>query len=150
MTAGARSHRGATLIEALVACALVAMAMAISFPAAADAVESARLQTALGRSRAFLVSANHFADRYRQAVLLRGLPSEGTLQAVSEDGRWNRELSLPRDVSLVEPSAPWQLVLRPGDAMPAVRIVLASASGRRAGFQADPVRGEVQAWRSIE
>lgn len=150
MTAGAASRRGATLIEALVACALLAMAAAISFPAAADAVESARLRAALGRSRAFLVAASHFADRERQAVLVRVLPSEGALQAVSEDGRWKRELSLPPAVSLVEPSAPVQLVLRPGGAMPAVRIVLASPSGRRAGFQADPMRGAVQAWSFIE
>ena len=144
---GSDSAAGATLVEVIAASAIIALALAISYPTAIEAVESARARAWAERARAFVVSAGHLADRHRQAVLLRIRPDAHRLESQREDGRQGRSLEFPPSLRVVEPTGDLDAVILPGGSLPAVGIVLATGRGARAGFRVDPLAGRIEHWQ---
>jgi type II secretory pathway pseudopilin PulG len=141
---------GTTLLEAVVATALVALALAVAYPSVSEGVEAARLRAAADEARMLLLDAQHFADRHRQAVLLRIDPSLSRLDSLSEDGQWDSVLMIPAPLRIVVPAEAMEAILHPGGALPEVHLALASSRGARAGFRVDSFRGTLQGWRGCE
>lgn len=144
------STAGATLVEVIVASAIIALGLAISYPSAIEAVESTRVRGSADQARALFVGAGHFADRHRQAVLVRIRPEARRLELHSEDGQLKRSLEFPSSLRVVEPSEDMEVVILPGGSLPSVGIVLASSRGTRAGFRTDPLDGRIKHWEGGE
>ncbi len=137
---------GSTLLEAVVATAIIALALAIAYPSVSEGIDAARLQGAADQSRLFLLDAQQLADRHRQAVLLRIDPSSSRIVSISEDGRWERVLELPRALRVVAPAKVLEAIMYPGGPLPQLHLALASSRGARSGFRVDPFRGTLEEW----
>lgn len=143
-----RGARGVTLLEALVALILIGLAAAISFPAASAGIEAARVRTAADEAKTFLLEAQQFADRYRQAVLLRVDPANGRIAAHSADGEWTRMLAFDSRLRIGVPEEVLETVLQPGAALPPLSLALAGAGGKHSGFQVNGLLGDLVEWES--
>ena len=142
-----RGASGISLLEALVALTLIGLAAAISFPVASDAVSAARVRTAVDEAQKFLLDAQLFADRHRQAVLVRIDPQPGRLSAYSADGAWTQSLDLDSRLQVAAPAQPREAVLQPGAALPPLHLSLTSAGGQHSGVLVDPLMGDFEQWK---
>lgn len=141
-----RGARGVTLLEALVALILIGLAAAISFPAASAGIEAARVRTAADEAKTFLLEAQQFADRYRQAVLLRVDPANGRIAAHSADGEWTRMLAFDSRLRINVPEEVLETVLRPGAALPPLSLAVVGAGGQHSGFRVNGLLGDLVEW----
>ena len=145
-----RAASGATLMEVVIATALAALALAISYPALERGLEGMRLRTAAEQAGELLVSAQLYADRQREAVLMQIDPPSGQILATSESGRWERNLSLREPIRIAVPPTNRAILLHPGDLLPDLEISLAARGPASAGFRADPLQGAVTYWKASE
>lgn len=136
---------GSTLLEAAIATAIIALALAIAYPPVSERIETGRLQSAASQAGIFVLDAQHYADRHRQAVLLRIDPASWTFESFSEDGRSERVLQLPSEFRIAAPAEIFEAVILPGAALPELHFVLASNQGARFGFRIDPSSGTLLA-----
>lgn len=141
---------GTTLMEAVIATALAALALAISYPAVERGLAAIRVRTAAERAGELLISAQLYADRQREAVLFQIDPPSGQLIATSEDSRWGRSLSLREPIRITVPTAEQSILLHPGDLLPDLEVTLAGRGPASAGFRADPLQGSLTYWRTSE
>ena len=141
-----RGARGVTLLEALVAITLVARAAAISFPAASAGVDAVRVRTAADEAKTFLLNAQLFADRHRQAVLVGIDPPLRRMTAHSADGSWTRLLAFDAGLRIDAPDTTSETVLQPGAALPPLSLALISAGGQRSGFRVGGLLGDLAHW----
>ena len=136
---------GITLLEAAIATAIIALAIAIAYPPVSVGVETARLQWAVDQARLFLLDTQQFAERHRRAVLLRIDPGSSRIESFSEDGSAERVLQLPGEFRIVAPTEVFEAIVLPGAALPEVQLVLASRRGTRSGFRVDFSTGTLEA-----
>ena len=141
-----RGARGITLLEALVAITLVALAAAISFPAASAGIESARVRAAADEAKTLLLNAQQFADRHRQAVLVQIDPATSRIAVRSADGRWSRLLNFDSRLHIDAPSTTFETVVQPGAALPPLSLGLVAEGGQRSGFQVGGLLGGFVDW----
>ncbi len=141
---------GATLMEAVIATALAAIALAISYPALARGLEGIRLRTAAEQAGELLISAQLYADRQREAVLLQIDPPSGQVLATSKSSRWERNLSFREPIRITVPAVNRNILLHPGELLPDLEISLAARGTASAGFRADPLQGAVTYWNASE
>ena len=140
---------GSTLLEAIVAMTLVFLALGIAYPAVVEGLDVVRLRTSLDQVKTFVLGAQQFADRHRQAVLLRIDPVSGRIVSLSEDGRLERSLSLLPTIRIYEPAQPLDVILLPGAGLPSLQVALGSGRGARDGFQVDPFRETFENWAGV-
>lgn len=143
-----RGASGVTLLEALVAIALVGLAAAISFPAASAGVDAIRVRTAADQGKTFLLNAQQFADRHRQAVLVTIDPSLGRMTAHSADGKWTRSLGFDTRLRIDVPGTTFETVVQPGAALPPLSVALITEGGQRSGFRVGGLLGDLSDWES--
>ena len=136
---------GITLLEAAVATAIVALAIAIAYPPVSAGVETARLHSAVDQARLFLLDTQQFADRHRRAVLLRIDPGSSRIESYSEGGSAERVLHLPGEFRIAAPAEVFEAIVLPGAVLPEVHLVLASRRGTRAGLRVDLSTGTLEA-----
>ena len=141
---------GATLMEAVIATALVALAVAIAYPALDRSLEGMRLRTAAEQAGELLISAQLYADRQREAVLLHIDPPSGQMLATSKNSRWERNLSLREPIRITVPPVERRILLQPGDLLPDLEVTVAARGPASAGFRADPLQGALTYWRASE
>ena len=132
------------------AMAIVSLALGIAYPAVVEGIDVARLRASSDQVRTFVLGAQQFADRHRQAVLLRIDPVSGRIVSLGEDGRPERVLNLPPTLRIYEPAQPLDVILFPGAGLPSLRVALVSGRGVRDGFQVDPFRGTFESWVGVE
>jgi prepilin-type N-terminal cleavage/methylation domain-containing protein len=132
---------GVTLLEMLIVVTLIALVAGISYPSIASGLDSLRLRSACDSTVAFLNTALDRADRRQQAVEIRISPGENLLTARSADNGFARELRLPENIAMANPSEPRRFLLYPGGAIPAIQIELAARGGRRRKISVDPITG---------
>ena len=145
------SARGITLLELMVAMAIVAMIMAISFPTFTAGLDGVRLQGSARRVGAFLNLARGRADREQLPVEIRIDLDQSQLSAATADGRWERALDLGEGVRIaavwppveVDPKLRRFMVL-PGVPAPRFRVQLESGRGRSLTVSVDPLTGSPQ------
>ena len=138
------------MIEVAVATAIIALALAISYPSVSEGIEAARLRTAADRAGTLLLDCQQFASRHRQAVLVSIVPGLSRIEALSEDGAWQRTLDLPKSLRIVAPAKRATLIVQPWGALPQVQLAIASSRGARSGFRTDPLEGTILHWVSGE
>lgn len=132
---------GITLLEMLIVVTLIALVAGISYPSVASGLESLRLRSASDSMVAFLNTALDRADRRQQAVEIRISPKEKLLAARSADNGFARELHLPDNISILNPTDPRRFLLYPGGSVPAIQIEVATQGGRRRRVSVDPITG---------
>ena len=145
MRAGSAKAAGITLLEAVIATAIIALALAIAYPPVSVGVEAVRLQWAADQARVFLLDTQQFADRHRRTVLLRIDPGWSRIESISEDGSAERVLNLPGEFRIAAPAEVFEAIVLPGAALPEVHFVLASRRGARSGFRVDLSTGSIEA-----
>lgn len=150
MTGSRRTSKGITVLEMAVVCLILFVAASVSYPSAAVAAESVRLQVASEDIRTLLLSARNFSDRHREAVLLRIQPAALEAGVLSEDGRWQRRIRIHPSLQFVQPLETIEAVLLPGGGLPHLAVVLASPGGARSGFRVDPLGATLTAWGGAE
>ena len=143
-----RGARGVTLLEALVAITLVGLAAALSFPAASAGVDAVRVRTATDEAKTFLLTAQRFADRHRQAVLVGIDPPLGRMTAHSADGTWTRSLAFDTRLRIDVPDTTYETVVQPGAALPPLSLALVAEGGQRSGFRVGGLLGDLAEWES--
>ncbi len=141
-----RGASGATLLEALIAITLVGLAAAISFPAASAGVDAVRVRTAADEAKTFLLSAQQFADRHRQAVLVGIDPRLRRMTAHSADGQWTPSLAFDTRLRIDVPATTHETVVQPGAALPPLSLALVTKGGQRAGFRVGGLLGDLADW----
>ncbi len=125
----------------LIVVTLIALVAGISFPSIASGVESLRLRSASDAMVAFFNTALDHADRRQQAIEIRISPKENLLTARSADNGFARELHLPDNVSIANPTEPRRFLLYPGGSVPAIQVELATHGGRHRRVSVDPITG---------
>ena len=148
-------RRGVTLLEMLIAVALIAMLAGLSYPSINAGLDSLRLRSASDQVITFFSTAVNRADRSQHVVELQILMEENALLARTADQSFVRRLKMPdpaRIISVVPPLAgsvaPNQarrFVLYPGGAIPNVGVEIATPSGRRRVIHLDPITGVARA-----
>ncbi len=141
---------GVSLIEAVIVTALAALALAISYPAVDRSLDGLRLRTAAEEAGEFLISAQQYADRNREAVLLQIDPPSRRMLVTSASSNWQRNLAFREPVRFTVPANRRSVLLHPGDLLPNLAISLAARGPGRAGFQVDPLGGVLTDWRASE
>lgn len=142
-----RNQRGVTLVEMLVVCSIIALIVAISFPAFAAGLDSVRLSSATGMVSSFLNSAVNRAERRQQAVEL--IVGENSMTMYTNQPGFERKLKMPDGISMQAvlpagedaPGASVQLMLMPGASAPGIAILLANQHGSRRIVRLDPMTG---------
>ena len=132
---------GATLLEILLATVLATLAVAIAYPSLNRELARVQLRTQVDKARSFLVRAQQVADRRQQAVLVRIDPEAGRLDAVCEDGRWERVLAFAAPLRIALPSETTSAVLHPGGLLTDLQFVLRAQVGGCGGFRVDVHQG---------
>lgn len=135
------AREGATLVEILLATLLAALAVAIAYPSLHRGLAGVQLWTEIDDARSFLVRAQQVADRRQQAVLVRIDPGAGRIDAVCEDGRWERALAFATPLRIARPAEFRTAVLYPGGLLADLQFMLRWRDGPCRGFRVDVRRG---------
>src|SRR5579862_6084864 len=89
------NRAGVTLMELMVAMAIIALIVAISFPSTIAGLENIRLSSGARSVAGFMSSAANRAERRQQAMELTVLLKDNTMVLRSADGFYARKLELP-------------------------------------------------------
>ena len=150
-----QSPSGVTLIEMLIAMAIIGLMAAMATPSITAGLDSLRLRSASDQIIGFLNVALSRADTRQQAVEVVISPADGTITARSSDNGFNRKLEVASPIkilsvqpapaaSLEEAAAPRRFLLYPGGAPPKITIEIGNSSGRKRLVSIDPVTGVPQ------
>jgi prepilin-type N-terminal cleavage/methylation domain-containing protein len=148
-------QRGITLIEMLIAMAVIALLAGLSYPSLTAGLDTLRLRSASDAIIGFMNVALARADTRQQAVEILISPQEGKISARSSDGGFSKvlEIASPVKILSVQPSAaavveeqaqPRRFLLYPGGAIPRIVIEIGNANGRKRVVTIDPITGVPQ------
>lgn len=145
---------GITLLELLVAMAIVGMILAISFPSVTTGLDGVRLQSVGRRVAAFVNAARGQADRDQLPVEIRIDLDRNQMSALSADGRWGRDLKVEEGVRI---AGVWpgiggsesevrvrRFIVIPGVPPPRFGVQLNTSRGRSLAVTVDPLTGTPQ------
>lgn len=150
-----RGESGITLLETLIAVALIAALAGLSYPSVNAGLDTLRLRSASDQVITFFSTAVDRADRSQHVVEVQVLMKENALLARTADASFVRRLQVPdpaRIIGVVPPLAgsiaPNQarrFLLYPGGAIPGIGVELATPAGRRRVVHLDPITGIARA-----
>ena len=140
------TERGITLIELLVAMAIVALMVSISYPTMTRGLDGIRLKTAVDRAGTFFNAARQAADRRQRPVQFTVDPERNQLTTLSADGSWEDHLVLDERTKVAFPSKVQSLILYPGDPPPEFRLFLKAPDGTGAGLKINVFTGVPEEW----
>lgn len=147
---GISGQSGITLIELMVAMAIVALMLGIAFPSMTAGLDSIVLRTDTDRAGIFFSQARLNADRLQQPVQLTSDPEKGQLTAVSIDGSWEDTLAFNDRVRVAFPAQKQSVILHPSTPAPRYRLLLESERGARAGLSINIFTGTPEQWKPSE
>jgi prepilin-type N-terminal cleavage/methylation domain-containing protein len=137
------SKRGVTLIEMMIVMAIIAIIVAISFPAAAAGLEALRLRSASDSVIGFLNQALTRTDRHQEPTEIIVNPAERTLSMFTADPKFVKKLQLPDGIKIAG-DEPRRFLLMPGGAPPTLDIDLSNPRGAHKIVRIDPITGVPQ------
>lgn len=140
MLSAGNSRRGVTLLELLIAVAIIATIVGISFPALTTGMATVRLASASGSVASYLTGAINTVNRRERASAIVVSPADNVLAvytATSGDKPASK-LEMPSGVT-IEGTEPRRYLLFPGGAAPRITVSLRSEKGSRRTIQIDPV-----------
>ncbi len=137
---------GITLIELLVAMAIIGLMLAITFPSFTSGLDGLVLRSDVDRAGSFFSQARLQADRLQQPVQLTADPRGGKLTAVSVDGSWEEAVALDSRSNMIFPKEKQSVILHPSTPAPQFRLLLESERGARAGLQINIFTGVPEDW----
>ena len=140
------AQRGITLIELLVAMAIIGLMLAITFPSFTAGLDGIVLRSDIDRAGSFFNQARLQADRLQQPVQLTADPGGRKLSAVSVDGSWEESFVLNGRCHIVFPRQKQSLILHPSTPAPRFRLLLESERGARVGLQINLFTGVPEDW----
>jgi prepilin-type N-terminal cleavage/methylation domain-containing protein len=141
-----RGQAGITLIEIMVAMAIVAVIASISYPSFTAGLDGIRLKTAANKASTFVMTARNRADRFQAAVQLTADPERNELRAVSVDGKWEDLLKFESGIEVAAPAEAASVILFPGNPPPQFRMMLRSPRDSQAGFRINVFTGTAEDW----
>lgn len=155
-----RARQGITLLEMLIALALIGIMSSIVWPAASSALEGIRLRSSADSVASLLAQAALRVERRQQPVEIVIDIEKSRLEVIGVSVSDRRELELDPGIRVagVEPRllvdeggdeeqpAERRFVLMPGSGWPAIRVELANQRNARRVVRLDPITGapEVQ------
>jgi len=141
-----QQQAGITLIEILVAMAIIAVIVSISYPSFTAGLDGIRLKTAANKASTFVLTARTRADRFQAAVQVTADPEANELRAVSVDGKWEDSLKFESGIEVAIPEKTTSVILFPGNPPPQFRMMLRSPRDSRAGFKLNVFTGTAEDW----
>jgi prepilin-type N-terminal cleavage/methylation domain-containing protein len=141
-----RAQSGITLIELLVAMAIIGLMLAITFPSFTSGLDGIVLRSDIDRAGSFFSQARLQADRLQQPVQLTADPQGHKLTAVSVDGSWEESFVLHDRSQIVFPQEKQSVILHPSTPAPQFRLLLESERGARAGLQINVFTAVPEDW----
>jgi prepilin-type N-terminal cleavage/methylation domain-containing protein len=143
----ATHRRGVTLLEMLIAVALLALLAGLTYPSLSAGLDTLRLRSASNDVVSLLAAALDHAGRRQQVVEIQILPADNVLLARSADLAFQRRVAVPQPMRIgaVEPAIPGapagrprRFLVYPGGAAPGVGIELVNPKGARRLVRVDP------------
>jgi len=146
------SRRGITLIEMLIAMAIIALIAGVSYPSLSAGIDSLRLRSTSDAIIGFLNTALARADTRQQVVEILISQSDGTITATSADHGFNKRLEIASPIKIVsvqpalaadveDQNQTRRFLVYPGGAVPRIAIEIGNSKGRKRVVSIDPVTG---------
>lgn len=134
------AESGVTLIELLIAVAIIAVVVSVSAPGLTTGLATVRLSSASGDVASFLTSAMNNVERREQAAAIVISPADSAIRVftAASGEKPAREMRMPQGIS-IEGEEPRRFVLYPGGAFPGIRVLLRNEKGARRSISIDPV-----------
>lgn len=148
-------QRGVTLIEMLIAMAIIALIAGMAAPSVSAGLDSLRLRSASDAIVGFMNTALARADTRQQVVEIVISPQEGTLTATSGDRAFQKRLEIANPVKILsigpglaadieDQGGPRRFLVYPGGSVPKITIEIGYLQGRKRLVSIDPVTGVPQ------
>ena len=150
LRSGRRTDSGITLVELLVALAIIAVILAIAWPNLTTGIDGIRLRTTVDNIAVFFTEARNVSDRLQTPVQITVLPEENQLHAVTIDGAWRNIYELPDRIHILVPREPGAVILYPGSPTPGLRLLLEAEHGPQTGLRFNIFTGVAEKWEPDE
>jgi len=146
--------RGITLIEMLIAMAIIALIAGLSYPSLAAGLDTLRLRSTSDAIIGFLNTALARADTRQQVVEIVISPTDGTLTANSGDHGFSKRLEIQSPIKILsvrpgladaeEQGQTRRFLVYPGGSVPKIAIEIGNSGGRKRLVSIDPITGVPQ------
>ncbi len=136
----AQLRRGVTLVELLIAVAIIAVIVSVSAPGLTTGLATVRLSSASGDAATFLIRTMNKVETREEAAAVVISPANNAIEtftAASGEKPAN-VLKMPQGIS-IEGEEPKRIVMFPGGAIPRISIVLRNEKGARRSIEIDPI-----------
>jgi prepilin-type N-terminal cleavage/methylation domain-containing protein len=136
----ARDRRGVTLVELLIAVAIIAVIVSVSAPGLTTGLATVRLSSASGDAATFLTRTMNNVETREEAAAVVISPKDNAIETftAASGEKPASELKMPQGIS-IEGEEPKRFVMFPGGAMPRISIVLRNEKGARRSIEIDPI-----------
>jgi prepilin-type N-terminal cleavage/methylation domain-containing protein len=137
---GRSKTSGVTLIELLIAVAIIAMVVSVSAPGLTTGLATVRLSSASGDTATFLTRTMNNVERREQPAAIVILPGSNAIQVftAASGQKAAGELRMPQGIA-IEGEEAQRFVLYPGGSIPRIAITLRNEKGARRSIAIDPV-----------
>jgi prepilin-type N-terminal cleavage/methylation domain-containing protein len=131
---------GVTLLELLIAVAIIAVIVSVSAPGLTTGLATVRLSSASGDTATFLTRAMNNVERREQPAAIVILPASNAIQVftAASNQKPAGELRMPQGIA-IEGDDARRFVLYPGGVVPRIMITLKNEKGARRSIVIDPV-----------
>ena len=141
MTSNAlRGRRGVTLIELLIAVAIIAVVVSVSAPGLTTGLATVRLSSASGDAATFLTRTMNNVETREEASAVVISPATNAIETftAASGEKPASEIKMPQGIS-IEGEEPKRIFMYPGGAIPRISIVLRNEKGARRSIEIDPI-----------
>jgi prepilin-type N-terminal cleavage/methylation domain-containing protein len=143
------NRRGVTLIEMVVAVAIIGLMAGLAYPAITSGLESIRLQSAADSIASFLTAGMNRAERRQIVVEITVDPKANQLTLQTTEPGFIRMLGMPRNISIAGED-PRRLLLLPGGSIPRFIVDIFNSKGAHKNITVDPISGTPRIFVPVE
>jgi prepilin-type N-terminal cleavage/methylation domain-containing protein len=135
-----RDRRGVTLVELLIAVAIIAVVVSVSAPGLTTGLATVRLSSASGDAATFLTRTMNNVETREEAAAVVISPANNAIETftAASGEKPASELKMPQGIS-IEGEEQKRIVMYPGGVIPKVSIVLRNEKGARRSIEIDPI-----------
>lgn len=135
-----RDRRGVTLVELLIAVAIIAVIVSVSAPGLTTGLATVRLSSASGDAATFLTRTMNRVETREEAAAVVISPAANAIEAftAASGEKPASELKMPQGIS-IEGEESKRIVMYPGGTIPRISIVLRNEKGARRSIEIDPI-----------